>query len=69
MLNKNLDKELVPLNFETSEFDLQQLEERLETDPLAVGGLVDLTTTNNDLSQQVYRMDDCECNSCWFNNN
>ncbi len=68
MLNKNLDKELVPLNFETSEFDLQQLEERLETDPLAVGGLVDLTTTN-DLSQQVYRMDDCECNSCWFNNN
>lgn len=68
MTNEKINKELVPLNLETTEFDLQQLEERLETDPLAVGGLVDLTTTN-DLSQQVYLMDDCECNSCWFNNN
>ena len=45
--------ELVSLNSEYSEFDLQKLEERLETDPLAVGGLVDLVTTEqlSDISQ------------------
>ncbi len=31
------------VNSNFSEFDLQQLEERLETDPLVSGGLLDLT--------------------------
>lgn len=35
-------EELVSMNTKFSEFDLQKLEERLETDPLAVGGLLDL---------------------------
>lgn len=39
-------KEMFSFNSEFSEFELQQLEERLETDPLAVGGLVDFTTSN-----------------------
>ena len=30
---------LVKLNSEFSEFDLQELEQRLETDPLTTGGL------------------------------
>ena len=38
--------ELKSLNSEITEFDLVQLEERLETDALTVGGLVDLATTN-----------------------
>ena len=37
--------EMFSCNSEFSEFDLQQLEDRLETDPLAVGGLMDLSTT------------------------
>lgn len=60
--------ELISLNSEITEFDLQQLEERLETDPLAVGGLVDLASTQ-DLSQSVHLANGCECNSCWFANN
>ncbi len=32
------------LNAEFSELELQQLEERLETDPLAVSGLINLTS-------------------------
>ena len=34
--------EIVPLNSEISEFQLRELEKRLETDPLAVGGLLDV---------------------------
>ncbi|OUO49327.1 hypothetical protein B5F77_15000 [Parabacteroides sp. An277] len=41
------EQELISCNSEFSEFALQQLEERLETDPLAVGGLVDLSYTDN----------------------
>jgi len=37
-------EDLLPLNSEFSEFELQRLEERLETDPLAVSGLVDIST-------------------------
>ena len=40
--------EMLSLNSEFSEFSLQQLEERLETDPLAVGGLLDLSSTTSD---------------------
>lgn len=51
--------EMLSLNSEISEFDVQVLESRLETDPLAVGGLVELTTTQ-DLSQSLVVMRDCE---------
>ena len=51
--------ELVSLNSEYSEFDLQKLEERLETDPLAVGGLVDLVTTEQ--LSDISLISDCEC--------
>lgn len=34
---------MISFNSEFSEFELQQLEERLETDPLAIGGLVDFS--------------------------
>lgn len=46
MKKTNLNDEMMSLNSEFSEFSLQQLEERLETDPLAVGGLLDLTNTD-----------------------
>lgn len=68
MKKEQKKEELVSLNSEISEFDLQQLEDRLETDPLAVGGLVDLASTQ-DLSQSIHLLDSCECNSCWFANN
>lgn len=51
--------EMLSLNSEISEFDVQVLESRLETDPLVVGGLVELTTTQ-DLSQSLTAMSDCE---------
>lgn len=37
-------------NSELSEFELQQLEERLETDPLAIGGLLDLSAGDGDIN-------------------
>ena len=42
MEQKKEKEELISMNAKFSEFDLQKLEERLETDPLAVGGLLDL---------------------------
>ena len=39
-----MEEEIFSVNSDFSEFDLQQLEERLETDPLAVGGLLNLTS-------------------------
>lgn len=64
MEKKDEKGELVSLNSELSEFDLEQLEERLETDPLGVGGLLDLVSTQ-DLSQSMGMVSDCEyCNSC-----
>lgn len=44
---KQKKEELVSLNSEVTEFELQELESRLETDPLAVGGLVDMISTGN----------------------
>lgn len=35
--------EIFSVNSDFSEFDLQQLEERLETDPLVTGGLLDFS--------------------------
>ena len=59
ILIKMKTDELVSLNSEYSEFDLQKLEERLETDPLAVGGLVDLVTTEQ--LSDISLISDCEC--------
>lgn len=44
-----LEEEFISLNSELSEFDLQELEQRLETDPLAVGGLLDVVSSNSPL--------------------
>ena len=44
MEQKKEKEELTSMNAKFSEFDLQKLEERLETDPLAVGGLLDLNS-------------------------
>lgn len=70
MNKKSLENgELISLNSELSEFDLQQLEQRLETDPLAIGGLLDFASSD-DLSQSVKIMSSNECGSCgWFSNN
>lgn len=43
------EKELISLNKKFSEFELQKLEERLETDPLAVGGLLSMDSSDVDL--------------------
>lgn len=48
-MKKLESKDLMSLNSEFSEFKLGQLEQRLETDPLAVGGLLDLDV-ESDLS-------------------
>ena len=45
--NKKGNQELVSLNSELSEFDVKELEQRLETDPLAVGGLLDVTSASD----------------------
>lgn len=42
---KKVNQEFESLNSVFDEFSLQELEERLETDPLAVGGLIDLNST------------------------
>lgn len=43
MMNKKTTNEMmVSMNSSFPEFALQKLEARLETDPLAVGGLLDL---------------------------
>lgn len=55
-------EELVSLNSEFTEFNLQELEQRLETDPLAVGGLLELASSH-DLSQHIMNVADEEC-SC-----
>ncbi len=52
MENKERKDELVSLNDKLyDEFYLQELEERLETDPLLIGGLLDLfSDTQGDMS-------------------
>ena len=54
---KNLEN-LVALNSVLNEFAVEELEQRLETDPLAVGGLINLTTSGNPLLSA--RISDCE---------
>lgn len=48
MKQENLKQEdFISLNSELTEFSLQKLEQRLETDPLAVGGLLDIISSGN----------------------
>ena len=58
---------MISFNSEFSEFELQQLEERLETDPLAIGGLVDFSAGNEGINPACWGFTlDCphltECN-------
>lgn len=57
MKMKNDEKdELVSLNDKLyDEFYVQELEERLETDPLIVGGLLDLFTDSTDSTNELSR--------------
>lgn len=57
-MNKNEKKEdFLSLNKSLlDEFSLEELESRLETDPLAVGQLLQLTTTENSMD---VNMDGC----------
>lgn len=59
-----MKKEIVPVNSELTEFDLQELEQRLETDPLAIGGLLNLSSTDNSSLLDVSE-NDCEHCSGW----
>lgn len=62
------NEEMVSLNSEFTEFNLQELEQRLETDPLAVGGLLELASSH-DLSQHIMNVADEECTcSRWSHN-
>lgn len=47
MKHLNKKEELTSLNSVLSEFSLEQLEERLETDPLAVGGLLEISSSTD----------------------
>ena len=61
-MNENFsEREIVSLNETFSEFDLQKLEDRLETDPLAVGGLLDLSA---DGLPGIDTFGHCTGNSC-----
>lgn len=62
---KSIKDELVSLNTEMSELQLQELEQRLETDPLAAGGLLDLASNaspNSDVNTLDWCLWDNECN-------
>lgn len=57
----DLEKEgLTSLNSELNELCLQQLEDRLETDPLAVGGLLDIAASDGSISP----LNTDECTHC-----
>lgn len=61
---KNFEEQLVSLNTEVSEFDLKELETRLETDPLAVGSLFNVagnSAPNSDEVQPLWCFWDNEC--------
>ncbi len=63
-------EELCSLNSALNEFSVEELEQRLETDPLAVGGLINLTTSENSLlSTQASDCEHCNGSGCNFNYN
>lgn len=62
MKRAELNNEMVSLNSEFSEFNLQKLEERLETDPLAIGGLLDVSSSmNDDFTSDLARCTEYSC--------
>lgn len=59
--------EFTPMNTELSEFFVEELEQRLETDPLIVGGLLDLFTSNDSLDgMKSVGIDNCDSFNCGF---
>lgn len=60
MKEKTTKNEIISLNSEISEFQVKALEKRLETDPLAVGGLLDVNMNDDDAELCSSNDDDCE---------
>lgn len=58
-IENSKEKELVSLNSELTEFSLQELEQRLETDPLAVGGLLDIASSG-EMSFSTFSSEECD---------
>lgn len=58
MSKKKLDEEFISLNSELNEFNLEELEQRLETDPLAIGGLLELSSKDQ-LSLYQFSSEEC----------
>lgn len=50
-MKKQLKDECLSLNSSLPKFEVKKLEERLETDPLAVSGLFDLKTDESSVSE------------------
>lgn len=65
---KGIDsEEFTPMNTELSEFFVEELEQRLETDPLIVGGLLDLFSSNDSLDGMTsIGIDNCDGFVCGF---
>ena len=55
---EKIDEKLVSLNTKFSEFNLQELENRLETNPLSVGGLLNMNSSDYELFY------DCNAYNC-----
>lgn len=62
MEKTNSENQMVSLNSKFSEFDLQELEERLETDPLAIGGLLDMTHASSSIGV-TYNCSEFSCDN------
>ncbi|MEY8685419.1 hypothetical protein AB9N12_04510 [Bacteroides sp. AN502(2024)] len=69
--SKGIDsEEFTPMNTELSEFFVEELEQRLETDPLIAGGLLDLfSMTEEQIGTNPLGSDYCGvysvCDSYW----
>lgn len=62
---KNIDsEELVSMNTELPEFFIEELEQRLETDPLIGGGLLDLFSPTGDPGSNSLDSDYCSQMTC-----
>lgn len=69
--SKGIDsEEFTPMNTELSEFFVEELEQRLETDPLIVGGLLDLFSSSHNQPGSVEMacgVATCDGNHCLLN--
>lgn len=61
MNRKELKEKFISLNSELNEFNLEELEQRLETDPLAIGGLLELSSKDQ---LSLYQHSPEECIHC-----